>query len=78
VTIDATRLVRAKVHPAEIKKWHGHQRMETTFRYTHVDDGMLKDALERFTASGRRQVVAHPFVSRTRDAISAKFTANSG
>jgi integrase len=40
-----TRLIRANVNPMVVKKWMGHRRIETTLRYTHLNDGDLKDAL---------------------------------
>jgi integrase len=42
-----TRLIRADINAMVVKKWMGHKRIETTLRYTHLNDGDLKAALEK-------------------------------
>ena len=41
----ATRLVRDNINIRIIQRWLGHKRIETTLRYSHVNDTMLADAL---------------------------------
>ena len=41
----ATRLVRNNINIRIIQTWLGHKRIETTLRYSHVNDTMLADAL---------------------------------
>ncbi len=43
----ATRLVRANVNIRIIQRWLGHKRIETTLRYSHVNDEMLTEALSK-------------------------------
>lgn len=41
----ATRMVRADVHLFKIQRFLGHTRIETTMRYAHVNDTMLRSVL---------------------------------
>ena len=58
----ATRLVRANVNPVIIQRWLGHKRLETTLRYTHINDEMLTDALGKLNHPDHilRQSPANP------------------
>jgi len=53
-----TRLVRAKVNLAVIQKLAGHERIETTLKYTKVDDDVLIEAIAELAA--RSEVVYTP------------------
>jgi integrase len=44
-----TRLIRADINVMVVKKWMGHKRIETTLRYTHLNDSDLKDALKKLS-----------------------------
>ena len=46
----ATRLIEAGVNVVVVQKMLGHKRIETTLRYAHVSDDLLRDAARKLNA----------------------------
>ena len=61
----ATRLVRDNINIRIIQTWLGHKRIETTLRYSHVNDTMLTAALaQRAQKAQGADVVNYPASSQ--------------